>query len=60
MLFEIIVTCRPDFREEIVDRCPTLEEAQAIAERLSLQNPERFVRVWIRRATPLQSNCSPD
>ena len=58
-MFEIIVTCRPDFREEVVDRCPTLEEAQALAERLLLQNPGRFIRVWIRRATPQKSNCGP-
>ncbi len=55
-MFEVLVTCRPDFREEIVERCPVLEEAQAVAERLSAQYPERFVRVWIRRT--LRTSCS--
>jgi hypothetical protein len=55
-MFEVLVTCRPDFREEIVERCPGLEEAQAVAQRLSMQHPERFVRVWVRRA--LQSSCN--
>lgn len=55
-MFEVLVTRRPDFREEIVERCPVLEEAQAIAQRLSTQYPEQFVRVWIRRA--LRTSCS--
>jgi len=55
-MFEVIVTCRPDFREEIVERCPALEEARSIAERLSTQHPEQFVRVWVRRS--LRSSCN--
>lgn len=56
MMFEVLVTCRPDFREEVVERCSALEEAQAVAERLSTQSPDRFVRVWIRRA--LRTSCN--
>ena len=57
-MFEVIVTCRPDFREEVADRCPVLEEAQTIAERLSRQYPERFVRVWVRRALRIETDCA--
>jgi hypothetical protein len=57
-MFEVIVTCRPDFREQTVDRCPNLEEAQAVAERLSTQSREQFVRVWIRRALRMETNCT--
>jgi hypothetical protein len=48
-MFEIIVTYRPDFREEVLERCAGLEEAQAIAARLATTDPQRFVRIWIRR-----------
>jgi hypothetical protein len=56
IMFEVIVTCRPDFREEIVDRCPTLEEAQVAAGRLS--NRQQFIRVWIRRVLSMPTNCT--
>ena len=39
-MFEVIVTCRPDFREEVVERCPGLEEARAVAERLSMRSEQ--------------------
>jgi len=55
-MFEVLVTCRPDFREEVVHRCALLEEAQAVAHQLSTEHPKQFIRVWIRRA--LQSSCS--
>jgi hypothetical protein len=57
-MFEVIVTCRPDFREEVADRCPGLEEAQTIAERLSMQYPERFIRVWVRRSRRVETKCA--
>ena len=57
-MFEVIVTCRPDFREEVADHCPAFEEAQALADRLATQYPERFVRVWVRRALPTHTNCT--
>jgi hypothetical protein len=57
-MFEVIVTCRPDFREEVADRCPVFEEAQAIAERLSTQYPGRFIRIWVRRALRIESDCA--
>jgi hypothetical protein len=56
-MFEIIVTLRPDFREHVVERCPGLEEAQAIAEQLSKQLSGRSIRVWIRRAIPIKTDC---
>ena len=55
-MFEVIVTCRPDFREQVVERCASLAEAQAVAERLSTQSQERFIRVWIRRALRVATN----
>jgi hypothetical protein len=57
-MFEVLVTCRPDFREAVADRCPVFEEAQIIAERLSTRYPERFVRVWVRRALRMESDCA--
>jgi hypothetical protein len=57
-MFEVIVTSRPDFREQVVDCCPRLEEAQEIAARLSAQCPERFIRVWIRRAHRMSTSCT--
>jgi hypothetical protein len=48
-MFEVIVTYRPDFQEQVLERCARLEEAQAIAARLTTTDPQRFVRVWIRR-----------
>lgn len=59
-MFEVIVTCRPDFQEQVVERCPNLEEAQALAGRLSTQHPERFVRVWVRRVLRMSTSCSKD
>ncbi len=55
-MFEVLVTYRPDFREEVVERCAGLEDAQAVAQSLSRQYPERFVRVWIRRAQRTSCN----
>ena len=57
-MFDVLVTCRPDFREEVAERCPGLEEARIVAERLSTQYPERYVRVWIRRALQTQTSCA--
>jgi hypothetical protein len=48
-MFEVILTFRPDFAEQVVGRYGTEEEAQAVAERLSAQRPERVIRVWVRR-----------
>jgi hypothetical protein len=59
-MFEVIVTSRPDFREQVVERCTRLEEAQGMAERLSAQYPGRFIRVWIRRALGMSTSCTND
>lgn len=48
-MFEVVVTYRPDYKEQSVDRYPTSEEAQGVATLLSLQCPEQVVRVWVRR-----------
>jgi hypothetical protein len=47
-MYEVVVTFRPDFREQVVDRYATEEEAQAAAERLSTRQTERIIRVWVR------------
>jgi hypothetical protein len=49
-MFEVIVTYRPDFREQVLERCAGLEEARAVAARLTTTDPQRFIRIWIRRA----------
>ena len=56
-MFEIIVTMRPDFHEYVVERCPGLEEARAVAERLSMRPSQEFIRVWIRRASGVKADC---
>jgi hypothetical protein len=48
-MYEVIVTYRPDFVEQMVERCATLEEAQAIAKQLSAQRREHVIRIWVRQ-----------
>jgi hypothetical protein len=48
-MFEIVVTYRPDFVEHSLERFPTLEEAQAVAQRLMIEHRDRIVRVWVRQ-----------
>jgi hypothetical protein len=57
-MFDIVVTHRPDFGEEVAERCAGLEEARIVAERLSAQYPDRYIRVWIRRALQTQTSCA--
>ena len=47
-MFEVVVTYRSDFREEHVDRFPTEEEAQQVAQRLAVLSYDRIVRAWVR------------
>jgi hypothetical protein len=56
-MFEVIVTMRPDFHEYVVERCPGLEEARAIAERLSMRPSPELIRVWVRRAIGIKADC---
>lgn len=48
-MYAVIVTYRPDFTEQVLDRYPTLEEARAVAERLSVEHRDRIIRVWVRQ-----------
>jgi hypothetical protein len=48
-MFEVIVTYRPDFAEQMLDRYPTLDEARAVAERLSVEHRDQIIRVWVRQ-----------
>lgn len=57
MKFEVIITSRPDFREDVVERCSGLEEARAVAERLARQPSEQVIRVWIRRSLGVKADC---
>jgi hypothetical protein len=48
-MYEVLVTYRPALNEKIVDRFPTLEEAQAVANRLSAGHRDTIIRAWVRR-----------
>lgn len=48
-MFEVVVTYRPDFREVVVEKYGTAQEAQVAAERYSMQNREKVVRAWVRQ-----------
>ena len=54
-MFEVVVTYRPDFTEEVVDRYPTREQAQAVADRLSSEKHDRVIRVWVRQVCKAKS-----
>lgn len=48
-MYEVIVTFRPDFAEQVVHRCANLEEAHAVAGQLWAQHREKVIRVWVRQ-----------
>ncbi len=48
VMYEVILTYRPDFRERIADRFTNEDDAQTAAERLSGRYRDQLVRVWIR------------
>lgn len=48
-MYEIVVTYRPDFVEQALDRFPTLEEARKVASRLAVDYRDQVVRIWIRQ-----------
>jgi len=50
-VFEVIVTLRPDFKEALLHRYPTWEEAEDRARALALKYPDRVVRAKVRRVT---------
>jgi len=54
-MYEVVVTYRPDYTEQSVDRYSTPEEAQGVATLLSLQCPDKVVRVWVRRVREVKS-----
>jgi hypothetical protein len=48
-MFEIVITYRPDFTEQVLDRYPTLEDARAVARRLSEERHDQVIRIWVRQ-----------
>jgi len=46
-MYEVILTYR-DFTEYAVDRYPTAEEAQSVAQRVAVQLHEQVLRAWVR------------
>jgi hypothetical protein len=57
-MFEVVLTMRPDFVEQVLARCATEAEAQAIAQRVSADRPAEVLRVWVRRARKVQTRES--
>ncbi len=49
-MFEVVVTFRPNFVEEVVSRHATEDEAQAAAQRILAKPAAEVVRVWVCRA----------
>jgi hypothetical protein len=54
-MFEVVLTLRTDFAEQVVARCATEQEAQAIAQQLAADLPAGALRVWVRRTREVQS-----
>jgi len=54
-MFEVIMTYRADFREKVMDRCATPEEAAAAAARLSANRTDKVIRVWIRHVPRVET-----
>jgi hypothetical protein len=48
-MFEVVLTIRRDFTEQVVARCATEQEAQAIAQRISAERSAGVLRVMVRR-----------
>jgi hypothetical protein len=57
-MFEVLVTYRPDFKEVLLDRYATEEEAQVKASAQMLLYPDKLFRAWVRRAAPAATNHS--
>jgi hypothetical protein len=53
-MYEVVVTYRPDFTEQVVDRYPTHEQAVAAAERLAAQQ-DRIIRARVRQVQNAQT-----
>jgi hypothetical protein len=53
-MFEVIVTYRPDFTEQVVDRYPTREQAEAAAQRLAAEH-DRIIRAYVRPVQKAQT-----
>jgi hypothetical protein len=47
-MYEVIVTHRSDFREQLMGRYSTDEEAQESARQIALQNSDLIIRAWVR------------
>jgi hypothetical protein len=58
IMYEVILTYRPDFRERVIERLSNEEEAQQAAERLSGRYHDQLVRVWIRFIREVKSPSS--
>jgi hypothetical protein len=51
-MFEVIVTFRANYTEQVVGRFPNSDEAQAAARLLAVQRPGEVVRAWVRQVRP--------
>ena len=54
-MFEVVITLRADFTEQVVSRHQTEREAQEEACRLALLNHEKTVRAWVRVSRPAKT-----
>ncbi len=54
-MYEVVLTMRSDFSEQILARCASEKEAQAIAQKISAERRAEILRVWVRRTREVQS-----
>lgn len=47
-MFDVLVTFRNDFSEQVIDRYPSREEAEDAARRLAQEHNDKIVRAWVR------------
>jgi len=47
-MYEVIVTHRSDFREQLMGRFVSAREARQHARRLARQNHDLIIRAWVR------------
>ena len=54
-MFEVVLTMRSSFAEQVVARCATEQKAKTIAQRISAERSEGVLRVMVRRSREASS-----
>jgi hypothetical protein len=59
-MFEVIVTHREDFREQLMGRFASEEAACDTARQMALQNHDIVIRAWVRHARAAELRTEND